>query len=89
MPASTSSAIDQGPRFTEDGHSLQAAIAGHGATIGSLVLARPEIEAGLLVHPFGPVIEGEIYHVVATPENMACADVQAVRDWLKETVSIA
>ncbi len=85
----TDLAIDQGPRFTEDGHSLQAAIAGHGATIGSLVLARPEIEAGLLVHPFGPVIEGEIYHVVATPENMACADVQAVRDWLKETVSIA
>jgi LysR family transcriptional regulator, glycine cleavage system transcriptional activator len=85
----TDLAIGEGPRFTEDGHSLQAAIAGHGATIGSLVLASPEIEAGLLVHPFGPVIEGETYYVVATRENLACADVQAVRDWLKETVAMS
>lgn len=82
-------ATDEGPRFTEDGHNLQAAIAGIGATIGSLVLANPEIEAGLLVHPFGPVIDGETYHVVATAENLACADVRAVRDWLKETVAMS
>ncbi|MCM2439420.1 LysR family transcriptional regulator [Agrobacterium vitis] len=85
----TDLAIDEGPRFTDDGHSLQAAIAGHGATIGSLVLATPEIEAGLLVHPFGPAIEGETYHLVATPENLACADVQAVCDWLKEVVAMS
>lgn len=82
----TNLAVEEGPRFTEDGHALQAAVAGHGVVIASLVLAEPEIEIGLLVHPFGPVIQGETYHVVATPENMACADVRAVRDWLKETV---
>lgn len=80
-------AVDEGPRFSEDGHALQAAVAGHGVNIASLVLARPEIEAGLLVHPFGPVIEGESYHIVATSENMACADVRAVRDWLKKAVA--
>lgn len=80
-------AVEEGPRFTEDGHALQAAVAGHGAAIASLVLAGPEIEAGLLVHPFGPVIEGETYHIVATPENMTCADVRAVCDWLKETIA--
>lgn len=85
----TDLAIDEGTRFTEDGHNLQAAIAGHGATIGSLALAGREIEAGLLVHPFGPVIDGETYHVVATAENLACADVRAVRDWLKEVVALA
>lgn len=85
----TDLAIDVGPRFTEDGHNLQAAVAGHGATIGSLVLASPEVEAGLLVNPFGPVIEGDAYHVVATAENLACADVQAVRGWLKETVAMS
>lgn len=85
----TDLAIDEGPRFTDDGHSLQATIAGHGAMIGSLVLANPEIETGLLVHPFGPVIDGETYHVLATAENLACADVRAVRDWLKETVAMS
>ncbi|QNA83637.1 transcriptional regulator GcvA [Sphingomonas sp. So64.6b] len=81
-------AVEKGPRFNHDGHVLQAAVAGHGVAISSLVLAAPEIDAGLLVHPFGPVIEGETYHVVATPENIACADVQAVRDWLKATVEV-
>jgi LysR family glycine cleavage system transcriptional activator len=55
--------------------------------IGSLILARPEIDAGLLVHPFGPVIEGESYHMLATPANMACADVRAVCAWLVESVA--
>ncbi|MCJ2089874.1 LysR substrate-binding domain-containing protein [Methylobacterium sp. E-005] len=78
--------VDAGPRLTDDGQALQAAVAGHGVVVASLVLAGPEIEAGLLVHPFGPVIAGETYHVAATPENMACADVRAVRDWLRALV---
>lgn len=81
-------AVDQGLRFTEDAHALQAAVAGHGVIVASLVLAAPEIEAGLLIHPFGPVIPGETYHIVATRENMACADVRAVSDWLKQTVPV-
>ena len=80
-------AVDEGPRFSSDDHALQAAVAGHGVAIGSLILARPEIEAGLLVHPFGPVIEGDSYHMLATPANMACADVRAVCAWLVESVA--
>ncbi len=79
--------IREGPRFSDDDHHLQAAIAGHGAAIGSLILASRDLDTGLLVHPFGPVIAGATYHMVATPENMACADVRAVCDWLKETVA--
>ncbi|WP_342109633.1 LysR substrate-binding domain-containing protein [Methylobacterium sp. SI9] len=82
----TGLAVDAGPRLTDDGHGLQAAVAGHGVVVASLVLAAPEIEAGLLVHPFGPVIPGETYHVAATPETMACADIRAVRDWLRNSV---
>lgn len=81
----TGLAVEAGPRLTDDGYALQAAVAGHGAVIASLVLAAPELEAGLLVHPFGPVIAGGTYHVAATPENMACADVRAVRDWLRDS----
>ncbi|MFJ7441328.1 LysR substrate-binding domain-containing protein [Methylorubrum thiocyanatum] len=77
-------AFEEGPRLTDDGHALQAAVAGHGVVIASLVLARPEIDAGLLVHPFGPEIEGETYHILATPENAACADVKAVCTWLRQ-----
>lgn len=69
----TGLAVDVGPRLTDDGHALQVAVAGHGVVVGSLVLAEPEIAAGLLVHPFGPMIAGETYHGAATPENMACA----------------
>lgn len=74
--------VEEGPRFTDDGHALQAAVAGHGVIIASLVLAQSEIASGLLIHPFGPTIPGSDFHLVATPENMACADVRAVRDWL-------
>ncbi len=76
-------AVDEGPRLTDDGHALQAAVAGHGVVIASLLLARSEIESGLLVHPLGPEIAGETYHIVATASNMACADVQAVCAWLR------
>ena len=76
-----------GPNGPIDLGTVQAAVAGHGVMIGSLILARPEIDAGLLVHPFGPVIEGESYHMLATPANMACADVRAVCAWLVESVA--
>lgn len=82
----TGLAVDAGLRLTDDGHGLQAAVAGHGVILASLVLAAPEIEAALLVHPFGPMIPGETYHVAATPANMACADIRAVRDWLRTSV---
>lgn len=74
-----------GLRFTDESHAIQAAIAGHGVAIASLVLVEDELSRGVLVHPFGPVIEGHHYHLVATPENMACDDVRAVCDWLKTT----
>jgi LysR family transcriptional regulator, glycine cleavage system transcriptional activator len=75
-----------GLRFTDDGHAIQAAVAGHGVAIASLFLLEHELTSGLLVQPFGPVIEGDGYHFLATAGNMACEDVQAVKDWL-DTIS--
>lgn len=71
-------------RFTDDNHAIQAAIAGHGVAIASLILLKDELSRGVLVQPFGPVLEGNSYHFVTTVENLACDDVQAVRSWLKE-----
>lgn len=72
-----------GLRFTDESHAIQAAIAGHGVAIASLFLVEDELARGVLVHPFGPVIEGHEYYLVATPENMASEDVRAVCGWLK------
>lgn len=79
----TDMAANSGLRFTDDGHALQAAIAGHGAIFSSLPLAAPDLAAGLLVNPFGPVIEGEDYHIVATRESLARPEVVIVRDWVR------
>ncbi|MHA6720083.1 LysR substrate-binding domain-containing protein [Sphingomonas sp. RS6] len=75
--------VSAGPRFTDDAHALQAAIAGHGAVVSSLVLASPDLASGLLVQPFGPVIDGKAYHIVARPAAAARPDVLAVWAWLR------
>ncbi|GGB42622.1 LysR family transcriptional regulator [Tistrella bauzanensis] len=79
----------RGLRFTDDGHALQLAIAGEGALIGSLVLLRDELASGVLVQPFGPLIPGAGYHLVATPARMASPEVQALRDWLSAACTAA
>ncbi|MDP4026786.1 LysR substrate-binding domain-containing protein [Methylobacterium sp. NEAU 140] len=75
-----------GHHFTDESHAIQAAVAGHGAAICGLALVEDELRRGLLVHPFGPVMEGQVYHLLMTARTMGCADVQAVRDWLRATV---
>ncbi|WID96315.1 LysR substrate-binding domain-containing protein [Bosea vestrisii] len=79
--------VEAGLRFTDESHAIQAAVAGQGVVITSLFLVEDELSRGVLVHPFGPVIEGHHYHLVATEENMASADVQAVQQWLKAVAS--
>ncbi|MCG2840607.1 LysR substrate-binding domain-containing protein [Sandaracinobacter sp. RS1-74] len=73
----------KGLRFTDENHAVDAAIAGQGAAISSLVLLEEQLQRGLLTNPFGPVLEGERYHLLTTAENAACEDVRAVMDWLR------
>ncbi len=74
--------VETGPRFTNDSHAIQAAVAGHGVAIASLVLLHDELSSGVLVQPFGPLIEGDGYHFLTTHKNMARAEILAVREWL-------
>ncbi|HEV2672939.1 MAG TPA: LysR substrate-binding domain-containing protein [Aliidongia sp.] len=76
--------VAAGPRFTDESHAIQAAIAGQGAVIASPLLLRDALASGVLVQPFGPLLQGDGYHFVATPGNMACADVVALRRWIQE-----
>ncbi len=75
--------VATGVRLTDDSHALQAAIAGHGAVVSSLVLAAPDIQSGLLAHPFGPVIKGGQYHIVMAGNAALRPEVLKVRDWLR------
>ncbi len=79
--------VDAGLRITDESHAIQAAVAGQGVVIASLLMVEDELARGVLVHPFGPVLEGHHYHLVATEENMTSADVEAVRQWLKTVAS--
>ena len=69
-------------RFSEESHAIQAAVAGHGVGMLSLVLVQEEIALGLLVQPFGPTIEGFTYRLVEAPDRRKSEHVDAVRAWL-------
>lgn len=69
-------------RFSDEGHAIQAAVAGHGVALVSLALIAEELEAGHLVQPFGPEIDGHTYHLAMHAGRPPSAPVQAVADWL-------
>ncbi|WP_075795446.1 LysR substrate-binding domain-containing protein [Massilia putida] len=70
-------------RYSDDGHAIQAAVAGQGVALLSLALVAEEIAAGYLVQPFGPAIPGYTYHLVMRADPQPSAAVLAVADWLR------
>jgi LysR family glycine cleavage system transcriptional activator len=69
-------------RFSDEGHAIQASVAGHGVALVSLALIAEELEAGHLVQPFGPEIAGHTYHLAMPADRPPSAPVQAVAHWL-------
>ena len=78
---------ERGTRFSDEGHALQAALAGHGVALMSLLLVAEDLESGTLVQPFGPVLEGHPYHLVYPEAAQARAEVHALGRWLREAAS--
>ncbi|OWQ85691.1 LysR family transcriptional regulator [Roseateles aquatilis] len=70
-------------RFSDEGHAIQAAVAGHGIALVSLPLVAEELAAGHLVQPFGPMIEGHTYHLAMHADRSPSAAVVAVAAWLR------
>lgn len=70
-------------RFSDEGHAILAAVAGHGIALVSLALIADELEAGHLVQPFGPAIDGHTYHLAMYADRPPSAPVQAVARWLR------
>jgi LysR family glycine cleavage system transcriptional activator len=78
---------DAGLRFTDSLHAVQAAMAGEGVVIASVVLVADAIAKGLLVRPFEQVLSGAAYYFVCPSTLSARADVVALREWLRKSLA--
>lgn len=72
-----------GLRFSDETHAIQAAVAGNGVALHSLLLVQEELATGTLVIPFGPEIEGFALHLVRGPDRPLTEPIEAVRGWLR------
>jgi len=70
-------------RFSDEGHAIQAAVAGQGIALVSQVLVIEELASGHLHQPFGPIIDGHTYHLAVTTERPPSQSAQAVMTWLR------
>jgi LysR family glycine cleavage system transcriptional activator len=70
-------------RYSDEGHAIQAAVAGQGVALLSLALVAEEIAAGYLVQPFGPAIPGYTYHLAMRADPPPGPAALAVADWLR------
>ncbi len=61
--------------------AVQAAIAGQGVALVSLVLVGQALQAGMLVAPFTVVLPGDTYHFVCADGLEDRADIASLRGW--------
>jgi DNA-binding transcriptional LysR family regulator len=76
----TSDAI-RGPNFSDHALMLDAAVAGHGAALGSLVCAEPHLASGSLVLLDGPTFPQSDYRMYCDLRSYNDERVRSVYDW--------
>ena len=69
--------------FSDEGHAIQAAVAGQGVALVSQALVADELVSGHLHQPFGPGIAGHTYHLAVSRERALSPHAQAVMAWLR------
>ncbi len=75
--------VISGINFSDFGLSLDAALAGQGAVLGSTILAASYLKSGELVMPFKTVLPtSDTYHMVYLPRHLARPAVKQFYDWL-------
>lgn len=70
-----------GQHFPDSLLAVQAAIAGQGVAIVSLVLVSHALDAGVLVAPFSVTLPGDAYHFVCAEGLQERADIARLRQW--------
>jgi LysR family glycine cleavage system transcriptional activator len=72
-----------GLRFSDETHAIQAAVAGTGVALHSLLLVSDELATGTLVVPFGPEIDGFTLHLVRSANKPPAEPIEATQAWLR------
>jgi LysR family glycine cleavage system transcriptional activator len=78
-----------GIRFSDETHAIQAAVAGTGIALHSLLLVAEELASGTLVAPFGPELAGFTLHLVRGRDRPHSEAMEAVEAWLKAQFALA
>jgi LysR family glycine cleavage system transcriptional activator len=79
--------VAAGIRFSEESHAIQAAIAGQGVALLSLVLIQEELKLGVLESRLTPVLDGHAYYVVRPLRATTTPAATTVEAWLLEQAS--
>lgn len=79
--------VEAGIRYSDESHAIQAAIAGQGVALLSLVLIQEELKLGLLESRLTPVLEGHAYYVVRPLRATGSTPTSTVETWLLDQAS--
>ena len=74
--------VSAGLVFSDETHSIAAALDGQGVALMSRYLIEEELRQGRLVQPFGPELTAAPFHLVYSPERLEEPAIAAVRDWV-------
>lgn len=80
---------DAGIRYSDESHAIQAAVAGQGVALLSLVLIQEELKMGLLEARLTPILEGLAYYVVRPANGARSQAASIVESWLLEQAASA
>ena len=75
--------VSAGPVFSDETHTVSAALQGQGVALMSLALIADELRAGNLVQPFGPQLPGLPFFLVCPQARRSEPAVAAVFEWVK------
>lgn len=76
----------RGTAFSDETHTVSAALAGQGVALMSCALIGDELRRGTLVVPFGPELPGEPFWLVYPESRRGEPAIEAVREWVLELV---
>ncbi|MCK1344507.1 transcriptional regulator GcvA [Bradyrhizobium sp. CW11] len=74
--------------FTDESHAIQAAVAGQGVALLSLMLVSDEIKRGTLVQPFKPSLEGYQYWLVYRIDAQHSTSISGLRRWIRTELGL-
>ena len=77
-----------GPVFSDETHTIDAALAGQGVGLMSRALITTELRRGTLVAPFGPELPGHPFHLVHPESRSGEPEIEAVCAWVLDLVPL-